>query len=81
MVFEIVEVLKIFPRFSKVEKVIVDLKVASYLHVEFGKPLINKELCNYKRSTKTTVNEKCFTGKQENYQVPTKSIEKSVVEN
>ena len=80
MVFEIVEVLKIFPRFSKVEKVIVNLKVASYLHVEFGQPLINKELCDYKRSTKTVV-EKCFACKQENYQVPTKSIEKSIVEN
>ena len=55
--------------------------MASYLHVEFGQPLINKELYDYKRSTKTTVDEKCFAGKQENYQVPTKSIEKSVVEN
>ena len=80
MVFEIVEILKIFLRFSKVEKVIVNLKVASHLHVEFGKPLINKELCDYKRSTKT-VDEKCFVGKQDNYQVPTKSIEKSVAEN
>ena len=81
MVFEIVEILEIFSRFSKVQKVIVNLKVASYLHVEFGQPLINKELCDYKRSTKTTVVEKCFAGKQDNYQVPTMSIEKSRVEN
>ena len=48
MVFEIVEILKIFLRFPKAEKVIVNLKVASYLHVEFGQPLINKELFDYK---------------------------------
>ena len=81
MVFEIVEVLKIFPRFSKVEKVIVNLSGQLSVHVEFGQPLINKELCDYKRSTKTTVVEKCFACKQENYQVPSKSIEKSIVEN
>ena len=63
MVFEIVEILKIFLRFSKVEKVIVNLKVASYRHVEFGQPLMNKELCDYQKSTKTTVVERCFAGK------------------
>ena len=35
MVFEVVEILKIFLRFSKAEKVIVNLKVANYVHVEF----------------------------------------------
>ena len=63
MVFEIIDIFKIFPRFSKVEKVIVNLKVASYGHVEFDQPLINKELCDYQKSTKTTVVERCFAGK------------------
>ena len=48
MVFEIVEILKIFLRFPNALKVIVDLKVASYLHIEFGQSLINKELFDYK---------------------------------
>ena len=47
MVFEIIDILKIFLRFSKAENLIVSLKVASY-HVEFGQPLINKELFDYK---------------------------------
>ena len=48
MVFEIIDILKIFLRFSKAENLIVNLKVASYHHVEFGQPLINKELFDYK---------------------------------